>query len=103
MDLDRDNKTLVKSSSPVPLVQINSVEKTESCSDHSTQHTHCQEWFPAPVIAPAANVECQEDGNKVLGPGDDSVEACNLLLNIIILCSVGEVFNVRTKLSVFSL
>ena len=46
-----------------------------------SNHAHGQEWFPAKVIAPAANVEREENRNKMLSPGLDSVEAHHLLLH----------------------
>ena len=33
-------------------------------------------------VAPAADVECEEDGDGVLGPGDDAVEADRLRLDL---------------------
>ena len=45
-------------------------------------HTEGEEKFPAKPVAPAANIEWEEDGHCVLCDGDDVVKTDNLGLNI---------------------
>ena len=54
-------------------------------------------------VAPAADVECEEDGDGVLGPGDDAVEAHRLRLYltvhgaVLVSLDVGAELRCRVK------
>ena len=51
------------------------MRKQESLYSHLSHHANRQEPLPAKVIAPAANVEGQEDGHQLLAQHDDGIEA----------------------------
>ena len=61
-------------------------------------HVEAQEWEPSKLVAPAAEAERQEDGNDVVGDGDDVVKADDLLLHRRVLTGVCVLLNVGAEL-----
>ena len=53
---------------------------------------------PSETITPATDVEGEEDGYRVLGDGDDEVEACDLCLDVPVFRGPGVVLEIVTKL-----
>ena len=65
----------------------------------SACHTEGEERLPAKPVTPAANVEGEEDGDGVLGDGDDVVEADHLGLYLSVDRVLGVLLYVGAVLS----
>ena len=65
----------------------------------SACHTEGEERFPSKPVAPAPNIEREEDGHGVLGDGDDVVEADHLSLDLSVDRLLGVLFYVGAILS----
>ena len=63
---------------PVHLLKEHSPQQVGSTSHHLAAKAKCHEPPPAELVAEAPDVEGDEDGDEVLGPGADAVEGDHL-------------------------
>ena len=64
-----------------PLLQVEGVEEVGQSRESPTEHVEGEEGKPAKLVTPAAQVEGEEDGNDIVGDGDDVVKADDLQIN----------------------
>ena len=100
-----------------PLLQVEGVEEVGQSWESSPCHVEGEEGEPAKLVTPAPEVEGEENGNDIVGDGDDVVKADDLqiininqvttvarkgssylLLHCRVLGGVGVLLNMRTKL-----
>ena len=61
-----------------PLVQVDGVDEVCQGRESPTEHVEGEEREPAKLVTPAPEVEGEEDGNEIVGDGDDVVKAHHL-------------------------
>ncbi len=66
--------------------------------DESTKHAEDEEGLAPPVVAPAAEVEGEDDGDDVLDDRDDVIKVCHLGFDGAVVGRVGVVLDVAAEL-----
>ena len=86
---------------PDPLVPLHQEDGIHHVHDRAQEHPchgDVHEGFPTIVIAPAAKIEGQEDGDGVPSCRDVVVEGAHLPLYVTVLGGVGVLLEIATEL-----